>query len=474
MLSLPSYTRPDLEPEFLPAAVWTRAFRELVATDGGARPFSFVISRPDGTGFVHETRVLGADHPAAALNCRHVERRLKFLLWQKGGSRVQVVGAPELAAQLAAAYHPSGARAFDHDFLGQRIYGAPFAVEAAAGLPEQPAEAAGLAVGRNLDGCRIGFDLGGSDRKAAALIDGRVVYSEEIAWQPYFETDPNYHLEGVHDSLRRAAAHLPRVDAIGGSAAGIYVNNEVRVASLFRGVDPDQFARHIRRMFFTLQERWHGVPFEVANDGEVTALAGSMALGENAVLGVSMGTSTAGGYVTPAGRITSWLNELCFVPVDYRADAPADEWSGDRGCGVQYFSQQAVARLADRAGFAFSPDLPFARRLELVQEAMAQGDPRAERIFHAIGTFYGHAIAHWAEFYEIRHLQTLGRVTTGAGGDLILRRAREVLAQDYPELAGSIRLSMPEEKQRRHGQAIAAASLPDRRHSVSLPPRTNP
>ena len=77
-----------------------------------------------------------------------------------------------------------------------------------------------------------------------------------------------HHLEGVHDSLQRAAAHLPRVDAIGGSAAGVYVNNEVRVASLFRGVPPDEFERHIRRMFFTLQARWGGVPFEVANDGE--------------------------------------------------------------------------------------------------------------------------------------------------------------------------------------------------------------
>ncbi|MBQ9739564.1 MAG: ROK family protein, partial [Kiritimatiellae bacterium] len=82
-----------------------------------------------------------------------------------------------------------------------------------------------------------------------------------------------------------------------------------------------------------------GVPFEIVNDGEVTALAGSMQLNSNSILGVSLGTSMAGGYVNPDGNITDWLNELAFVPIDYRDGAPADEWSGDLGCGVQFFSQ---------------------------------------------------------------------------------------------------------------------------------------
>ena len=56
-----------------------------------------------------------------------------------------------------------------------------------------------------------------------------------------------------------------------------------------------------------------------------------------------MGTSVAGGYVTADGSITPWLNELAFVPIDYRENAPVDEWSGDRGCAVQYFCQQGVA-----------------------------------------------------------------------------------------------------------------------------------
>jgi predicted NBD/HSP70 family sugar kinase len=460
MLALAPSLRPALERHFVPAVLWNRAYRALVAADPGARPFALVLRSPGGAVSRHDSRVLGAGHPQAALTLLYAERLLKFLLWQRGGCHVSVGGADEVARHLATVYAPGGARAFDHAFMGERTYRASFRVEACP-LADLPAEAvAALPVGRHLDGCRIGFDLGGSDRKAAAVIDGRVVYSEEIAWDPYFQQDPAYHLEGIHDSLTRAARHLPRVDAIGGSAAGIYVNNEVRVASLFRGVPPAAFDAQVRRMFFTLRERWGGVPFEVANDGEVTALAGSMSLGDGAVLGIAMGTSLAAGYVTPSGGITPWLNELAFAPVDYHPDAPRDEWSGDAGCGVQYFSQQAVGRLAPLAGLEFPAGLPLPEQLVRVQEAMAAGDARAAKIYESIGTSFGYAIAHYADFYSLRHLLVLGRVTSGAGGDLLLQRAREVLRADFPELAAQMQLHTPDEKDKRHGQAIAAASLP--------------
>jgi predicted NBD/HSP70 family sugar kinase len=470
MLTVSPSFRPSLDPDFLPAALWNRAYRERVTAARDARSLSLALSRPDGTTFTYETRVLSAADAQSPLTLRYVERLLKFLLWQKGASRVRITGAPEIAAQLASIYSPTGSRGFDHAFMGEKVYGEPFTVGIASPSDTPPKPDRSLAVGRHLEGCRIGFDLGGSDRKAAAVIDGRVVFSEEISWDPYFQQDPAYHLEGVHDSLRRAAAHLPRVDAIGGSAAGIYVDNEVRVASLFRGVPPEAFDQHIRRMFFTLQQRWGGVPFEVANDGEVTALAGSMALGANAVLGVSMGTSMAGGYVTPTGNITSWLNELAFVPVDYRENAPRDEWSGDAGCGVQYFSQQGVARLATAAGFAFDNAMPLADRLSAVQEAMQAGDPRAVAIYESVGVCFGYAVAHFADFYEIGPLLVLGRVTTGPGGDVLLEHARKVLAADFPELARRIQLRLPDEKDRRHGQAVAAASLPALPHHLSKNP----
>ncbi len=460
MLNVAAKLRPSLDPEFLPAALWTRAYDALVAADRQARVLALALVRPDGSVFRHEDRILSAQHPQAALTLTHAERLLKFLLWMKGGSRVLVAGADDVAAHLANLYRPGGGRAFDHEFMGMKVFRETFSIGAAQPADLPAARETSLPMGRHLKGCRIGFDLGGSDRKAAALIDGEVVFSEEIAWDPYFQQDPAYHIEGVHDSIARAAKHLPRVDAIGGSAAGVYVNNEVRTASLFRGVPAEQFERHVRRMFFTLQERWGGVPFEVVNDGEVTALAGSMAMNDNAVLGIAMGTSLAAGYVTPTGTITTWLNELAFAPIDYRADAPRDEWSGDRGCGVQYFSQQGVARLAAKAGFGFPATMPFPEQLIEVQAAMKAGDARARAIYESIGVCFGYAIAHYARFYALRNLLILGRVTSGAGGELIIARAEEVLRTEFPELADAVRIRTPDEKSKRHGQATAAASLP--------------
>ena len=448
---------PELDPGFAPALLWMREYRKLVPP--GAEPLGICLLRGDGTVFHHETPVSWEPAHAAA-TLRHVERLVKFLLWQKGGSRL-LVSDRALAVALGEVYATeSGARAFDRDFIGRRVFGAPLAVEHVPYAELPAARESATSLGRHLDGCRIGFDLGGSDRKAAALVDGRVVFSEEIPWSPYFESDPRYHIEGIEDSLRRAAAHLPRVDAIGGSAAGVYVDNEVRAGSLFRGVPEALFESRVRNLFKELAKKW-GVPLVVVNDGEVAALAGAMALGDDAVLGVSMGTSMAAGFVTPEGKITPWLNELAFAPVDYRDDAPRDEWSGDAGCGVQYFSQQGVARLAAAAGIAFPADAPLPERLVEVQRLADSGDARAAAVFRTLGACLGHSLALYRGFYAFRHLLVMGRVTSGAGGEILLAEARRVLAEDYPEMS-DVGLHAPDETTRRHGQAVAAASLPGR------------
>ncbi|RMH00901.1 MAG: ROK family protein [Planctomycetota bacterium] len=458
-LSPPVPIRPELDPGFLPAALWNRAYRERVAAAPDARPLRIALARPDGTCFVREERILPAG-AAPELDLRFVERLVKGMLWDLGGSRLYLAGAPEIAAALARTYAAGGDRAFDDETIGRRIFGEPLRVRACAADELPPARAAAAPLGRHWQGCRIGFDLGGSDRKCAAVIDGEVVHSEEVPWDPYFQADPDYHLAGIQDSLARAAAHLPRVDAIGGSAAGVYVGNEVRVASLFRGVPPDRFESEVRRIFPRLRERWGGVPFEVVNDGEVTALAGSMSLGVNALLGVALGTSTAAGWCDEHGHIGAGLTELAFSPVDLRPDAPADEWSGDRGCGVQYLSQQAVARLAPAAGIELPAGLPPAERLVAVQERVARGDDAARSVFRTIGVYLGYAVAHWAETWPLRHLLLLGRVTSGEGGAILRDQAARVLAEVFPELAERVRLHLPDEKAKRHGQAVAAASLP--------------
>lgn len=456
---LPKF-RPVLDPDYVPASLWNRCFRAKVAESRTPSPLAISLERSDGSVSVFRAALLPHESAHAAANERYVERLLKFLLWQKGGYRVLVAGSPEIARFLRDLYSAGGRRAFDFHFMGEQVYGRPMAIERTGYGDSLPERETVTPLGRHLEGCRIGFDLGASDRKCAAVVDGEVVFSEEVPWDPSRQSDPQYHFDGINDSLKRAAAKLPRVDAIGGSAAGVYVNNEVRVGSLYRGVPRDLFDTRIRRLFFELQKAWNGIPFEVVNDGEVTALAGSMALNDNAVLGVAFGSSLAAGYVTPTGNITGWLNELAFVPVDYREGAPVDEWSGDEGVGVQYFSQQAVNRLLPTAGIALPTDMPLAAKLVEVQKLMEAGDDRARRIYQTIGTYLGYTIAHLADFYEIRNLLVLGRVMTGEGGNVILSVAGEVLEGEFPELARSIRVHIPGETEKRHGQAVAAASLP--------------
>jgi predicted NBD/HSP70 family sugar kinase len=465
-LPLPAPRRvPPLDPQFRPAVLANRAFRRDVEATAKPVPVGLALEQSDGSVFRFPTAVLPGGHPREAANAVYLERLVKFLLWSRGGFRVHVDGPPSLAASLAGHYARTPTGQFDSEIIGRKIYDRPIEVVPSKRLPVEKSSTTPL--GRNLDGCRIGFDLGGSDRKVAAVVEGKVVFSEETVWDPYPQKDPQYHLDGIQDSLRKAAAHLPRVDAIGGSAAGCYVNNRVKVASLFRGVPPEIFDARVRELFLDVRKAWKGVPLEVVNDGEVTALAGSMSLGKNAVLGLALGTSTAGGWVNAEGNITTWLNELAFVPFDYHPDAPKDEWSGDYGCGAQYFSQQAVGRLLAPAGIALDAGLSLPEKLKAVQGLMAEGDPRAQRIYETLGVYLGYGTAHLADFYDCRHILVLGRVTSGPGGDVMIREARGVLASEFPELASRIEFHMPDEKDKRHGQAIAAASLPALRKEVA-------
>lgn len=448
---------PVLDPQFRPAVLASRAFRAAARATGQPVPVRIALEQADGSVFHFHTELCPAGSPGAAANLLHLERFVKFLLWSHGGFRVYFDGPAEVGAQLKAHYESAATGRFDAQIMGERIYERPFEIVVTRDIPDARSSTAPL--GRHLEGCRIGFDLGASDRKAAAVVDGEVVFSEEVVWHPVPQTDPQWHFDQIMDSLRRAAAHLPRVDAIGGSSAGVYVNNRVKVASLFRGVPVDLFNARVKDLFLEIQKAWNGIPLEIVNDGEVTALAGSMALGENAVLGIALGSSQAAGYVNPEGNITSWLNELAFAPVDFHPQAPMDEWSGDRGCGVQYFSQQCVGRLVPVAGIEMDPALPLPEKLKRVQELMNEGDARARRIYETIGTYLGYAVAHYADFYELRNVLILGRVTTGSGGDLILAGARMVLESEFSELAARITFHVPDEKQKRHGQAIAAASL---------------
>ncbi len=449
---------PVLDAHFRPAVLANHIFRQAAGTSASSRTVRLALEQADGSVFHFETPVFEATDRRASENFRHVQRLVKFLLWSRGGFRLHFSGPTLLGRQVQQYFQRNPCGKFDAQIMGERIYQRPFEVIITAELPPERMTAAPL--GRHLEGCRIGFDLGASDRKVAAVIDGKVVFSEEVLWNPVSQTDPQWHFNEIMESLKTAARHLPRVDAIGGSSAGVYVNNRVRVASLFRGVAPELFHRRVKDLFLEIKQAWGNLPFEIVNDGEVTALAGSMSLGCNGVLGIAMGSSQAAGFVTPAGNITSWLNELAFAPVDDNPSAPIDEWSGDHGCGVQYFSQQAVGRLLPEAGLSLAHEMSLPEKLKEVQRLLEEGDVRAKQIYETIGVYLGYAVAHYADFYDFENVLILGRVTSGTGGDVILSRAKAVMAEEFPDLARRISFHAPDEKEKRHGQAMAAASLP--------------
>ncbi len=447
-----------LDPQFKPMSLVCREMRNATKEDG--QDIVIAVIRNKGYTQTYKTRIWKDGKGHDEENFRFVERIAKSLLWVAGGYKIVIAGSDTVGARIKEAYTHTGLRKFDVEFM-ERVYEQPFAVEVVPLCDAPKNVSAAAPIGRHLDGCRIGFDAGGSDRKVSAVVNGETVFSEEVVWFPKTNPDPEYHYAGILDAMKTAASYMPRVDAIGVSSAGVYVDNRIMVASLFLKVNDEDFERRVKNMYVDVaKEIGEDIPLEVANDGDVTALAGAMDLDDNSVLGIAMGTSEAGGYVDPEGNITGWLNELAFVPVDFCEDAMVDEWSGDYGCGVKYFSQDGVIKLAPYAGIELDESLSPAEKLKVVQKLMAEGDERAAAIYDTIGAYFGYAIAYYAEFYDIKHVLIMGRVTSGEGGVILLSRAQEVLTTEFPELADKVELHIPDEKSRRVGQSVAAASLP--------------
>ncbi|HBU11666.1 MAG TPA: transcriptional regulator [Clostridiales bacterium] len=445
---------PPLDAGFAPFLKILESHQKSARESG--RKLAISIRRPGDHVSVYEMMVHGGGQMARADELI-TERVVKFLLWMKGGYEVTVYGGETIGRHIESLYKSGGKRAFDADFMA-RVYEKPFAVYVKK-YEEKIAESdEAYSLGGNADGCRIGFDAGGSDRKVSAVIDGEAVFSEEVVWHPKTTADPDYHYQGIVSALKKAQTYLPRVDAIGVSSAGIYVDNRCMVASLFLKVPQDLFDAKVKDIYLRAAKEI-GAPVKVANDGDVAALAGAMGLGENSILGVAMGTSEAAGFVDGSGQIRGWLNELAFAPVDLSQDAMRDEWSGDIGCGVKYFSQDGVIKLAANAGIAFEETATPAEKLKAVQELLQKDEDAARPIYESIGIYLGHAAALYHHFYHMKNILVMGRVLSGKGGEIIVETATKTLADEYPSYGKAVRIMLPDEKTRRVGQSVAAASL---------------
>ena len=443
---------PAFDPGFIPFGVWAKAY--LQEAD---RPFKIAVERDHGKITVYETRLRG--EAFAAANIRFAERLVKMLLWSAGGFRIYLQGDDTIAAQIRDAYRPGGAREFDAGFEFD-MFERPLEVIICSEDDFPTANELPIRVGGHTNGCRIGFDAGGSDRKVSAVIDGQTVYSEEVVWHPKTSEDLSYQYDGIVSAFKTAASKLPRVDGIGVSSAGTFVGNSPMVSSLFLKI-PRAQREQVKSIYDRAAKEIGDVPIVVANDGDVTALAGAMSLQDGCVMGLAMGTSEAAGYIDRNGDLLGWFNELAFAPVDLSETAAVDEWSGDRGVGCKYFSQDAVIKLAPAAGIALDEGLSPAEKLKTVQALAEGGDERAKDIFRTIGAYLAHTVPLYEMTYDIRHLIVLGRVASGVGGELIVGECCRILQEEYPALAQKVQVMLPDEKFRRVGQSMAAASLPE-------------
>ena len=248
-----AYCAPPLDAGFLPMGKWMAAY-EAAARE----PIAIAVVRGGGQAVVFRSAIRG-NLPAADL--RYVERCVKFLLWSAGGCQVKISGCDALTETIADAY----AGSFDANFMST-IYAQPFSVSACTedALPSPREDS--LRGGGHTEGCRIGFDAGGSDYKIAAVRDGAVVFSQEVPWRAKQESDPAYHFQQIRAGLRAAAAHLPRVDAIGVSTAGVVVDNRPMISSLFSAV-PQEKLGEARTVFARAAAAWpHGLKRPVSRE----------------------------------------------------------------------------------------------------------------------------------------------------------------------------------------------------------------
>ena len=450
--------RPILDPNYLPMIEFERQY-QAAAQEAGLM-MNCVLS------LVKNPRQVARQEFQISLapllqerTMLYLNRFVKSMLWLYGGYRFYSNLPLELTRKLQALFSGQGQQKFDAEFIVEGIFERKleFCHCALKDMPAPCSEAA--SVGGKSGGRRLGFDVGGSDKKIAAIAQNNVVFADSIIWDPYPQTDLAWHRREMRELLELGASKLAGgIEAVGGSAPGIIMDDEVKVSSLFRGLNDESQRAESRAMFREMVWQVFGnIPFRLANDGDVTALAGAMILNKNKLLGIAMGTSQAAGYANERGAINSWFSELAFVPVDMGPQRAQDEWSKDWGVGAEYFSQQAVIRLAPKAGIELPPALPKPEKLALVQEKLKEGHAGAADIYRTIGVYLGYALPWYHRFYGMENVLLLGRVLKGEGGKSIIAAAEKVLEDDFPQL--NLQLFTLGDERILHGQAMAAAAL---------------
>jgi len=477
LLARPMVPAP-LDPNFSPLILGKVQY--LKALKGAKDFLEWALPRADGCGR-YKLPVFPDGHKDVEASIYLAGVLIQEMIWQRSASCLMLAGPPKICEALKAAYSAGGMYEFEAKSM-PNVCGTPektFEVSIVA-PGDLPADANTAQVcGKDAGGCRLAFDLGKSDIKTVAVKDGDVVYSKETEWD-VTNPDPDYHFKMITDALKLAKASLPdgKVEAMGGSATGtVGGNNEATWCDIFPNVPPDVYKAKVVDIFSRITKEVCGdVPLKVINDGEVTALAAVQKIGKGNILGISMGSSEGGGYANKDGNLMGWINELCYVRLDLNPEAVTDPWTkgAHKGISHMYLGQRGTTKLAAKGGVKVPenyvyphPDMctikheDHAQCLKLIQKAMADPaqEPTVRKIYETVGVYLGYALAQYSEFYKIDHVMILGRVSKGAGGDLVLDTAKKVLATEFPQYSG-IQFHTADDHFKAVGQCIAAAALP--------------
>jgi len=477
LLTRPKVAAP-LDPNFAPMILGKRNYLKAVKAAGCKDKLEWALERAGGLAGRESMPVFPDNHPDLDASVHLAGVLIQQMMWERSGFRLLLCGPPKVAEAVKATFcKHSGKFAFEVLTM-PKVCGSPdtpFEVRIVAGpgdllqAKDQP-----IVCGSDASGCRLAFDLGKSDIKTVAVKDNEVIHSAETEWD-VTNPDPEYHWKMILKAMKDTAAKLPKVEAIGGSATGtVGPNNEATWCDIFPNVPPDVYRAKVVDMFQRLSKEFGDVPLRVINDGEVTALAAIMKLKAGNVMGISMGSSEGGGYANKDGNLLGWINELCYMQLDLNPEACFDPWTPHQGMSHLYSGQRGATKLASRAGLdvpnemrAEHPNMntmkhePHAQCLKKIQAAMkdAGQSAKARLIYETVGVYLGYGIAQYSEHYDLDHLMIMGRVSTGDGGNIMLEKAKEVLAVEFPELS-HIQFHTPDEHFKRVGQCIAAAALP--------------
>jgi len=476
LLARPAVPAP-LDPNFAPLVLGKRKYLE--ATKDCKDKLEIALPREEGCAR-YTLPVFPEGHENVAASVYLAGVVIQELIWQRSASGLMLAGPAGICEALKKDYSIGGAYDFEVKSMPN-----------VCGTPDKPFEVSIVDVsalpaakdtpqvcGKDANGCRLAFDLGKSDIKVVAVKDNEVLYSKETEWN-VTNPDPQYHFDAIVGAMKLGKDALPQIDAIGGSATGtVGAHNEATWCDIFPCVPPDVYKEKVVDIFQRIAKELAGdVPLKVINDGEVTALAAVQKIKAGNVLGISMGSSEGGGYANADGNLMGWINEMCYIRLDLNPEAPTDPWTKGAHTGIShmYLGQRGATKLAAKAGVDVPDNLVYphpdmctilhenhAQCLKLIQKAMTdpEKEPQVRKLYETVGVYLGYGLAQYCEFYKIDHIMILGRVSKGAGGDIMLNTAKKVLETEFPELAG-MQFHTADDHFKAVGQCIAAAALPE-------------